>query len=652
MSFQKLLCLVFCLLVFLKGNAAVYTVTSDSSAGLGSFLAALDSANADPNWDEIQFNIPGAGPHTILFSGPYELLGPVKINGYSQPGATFPNPTIVLDGSLGFGQGIELLTSDVEVTGMVTQSFASAVFFVSVQIASNLVAGNWNFHGNTVSDGTLLEISANSGTIRNVNVSENQAIGKGRLLEIEASATFSNSIVIDSVHFKGNQIRLTDLYGGNACELQIHGNSSANHVWVEDNEVEVANPTQSGTFFLATAVPTTLGLAELGNVVIRNNTVFATVSTPGYDGIVFQMGDDFCIQGRFHHITIDSNEVRELGAALRLNNAGGWTNEGRMEFVAISDNHFLGNSYGIDITGWTHPGSTFMTDIQVQRNILAQSTDYGVHLRVVRPLGTVLGDRHYNRIDISHNEIFDGSGGGIVIEDENAGFHDLAAGIQGITMFQNSIHDNLHWNQLIDTVLNSVSDACPLPVPNIFTFNLPAPFTVRGELLGMPNTAYHIEFFAGPEVDGDGGGESENFLGADTLLLDSAGRGIFAYPAPALLPNEFVTATATNLTTLNTGCLSRPVAAVVVAVEGADLAGLPTIFPNPVTDRNLHVTGLKAPLRGLELINEMGTVLPLSVEEAVSDGLDLQLPELPAGIYVLRIQVGKEWLTRKLVVLR
>jgi len=44
---------------------AQLVVTNTNDSGTGSLRAAIDAANASPNLDDVTFNIPGAGPHTI-----------------------------------------------------------------------------------------------------------------------------------------------------------------------------------------------------------------------------------------------------------------------------------------------------------------------------------------------------------------------------------------------------------------------------------------------------------------------------------------------------------------------------------------------------------------------------------------------------------
>ncbi|HIA37435.1 MAG TPA: PKD domain-containing protein, partial [Flavobacteriales bacterium] len=81
--------LLFCSSNALSSFAATYTVTNINDAGAGSFRQALIDANTNLGADIINFNIPGAGPHTIFFTSTLpDVSDPVTINGYSQPGAS------------------------------------------------------------------------------------------------------------------------------------------------------------------------------------------------------------------------------------------------------------------------------------------------------------------------------------------------------------------------------------------------------------------------------------------------------------------------------------------------------------------------------------------------------------------------------------
>src|SRR5262249_10491066 len=75
-----------------------YMVTNTNNAGSGSLRQAILDANAHPGFDDIRFNIPGGGVHTIqLTSGFPDITDTLYIRGNSQPGYN-GTPLIALDG--------------------------------------------------------------------------------------------------------------------------------------------------------------------------------------------------------------------------------------------------------------------------------------------------------------------------------------------------------------------------------------------------------------------------------------------------------------------------------------------------------------------------------------------------------------------------
>jgi hypothetical protein len=70
-------------------TATVLTVTNANDAGPGSLRQALIDANAAANLNTIRFNIAGACPRTITLASLLpDIVHPVAIEGYSQPGAS------------------------------------------------------------------------------------------------------------------------------------------------------------------------------------------------------------------------------------------------------------------------------------------------------------------------------------------------------------------------------------------------------------------------------------------------------------------------------------------------------------------------------------------------------------------------------------
>src|SRR5262245_14249698 len=74
-----------------SSHAAALTVTTTNDSGPGSLRHAISNANLTVALDTIEFNIPGAGVHTISISNALPTItNSVIIDGYTQPGSS-PN---------------------------------------------------------------------------------------------------------------------------------------------------------------------------------------------------------------------------------------------------------------------------------------------------------------------------------------------------------------------------------------------------------------------------------------------------------------------------------------------------------------------------------------------------------------------------------
>lgn len=131
---------------------AVFTVTTTEDNGndndpvAGSLRAAFKAANATPAIDDIEFAIPGSGVHSLTLAGRMPpLLAPIRINGYSQPGAS-PNSLVVgNDARLlieidvnGYGAFI-FTQSNGDVTGTVIEGLSIVNASVPLEFASGVV---------------------------------------------------------------------------------------------------------------------------------------------------------------------------------------------------------------------------------------------------------------------------------------------------------------------------------------------------------------------------------------------------------------------------------------------------------------------------------------------------------------------------------
>ena len=125
-NFIRTLLIIAPLACFWPLQAATFQVENAKDDGAGSLRQAILDANEASGVDEIHFNIPGNGPHTIKPATPLPAIGdPVSIDGYTQPGSSVNTLTNGSNAVLQIELNGELLTG--RVSGLVVETFDSAI---------------------------------------------------------------------------------------------------------------------------------------------------------------------------------------------------------------------------------------------------------------------------------------------------------------------------------------------------------------------------------------------------------------------------------------------------------------------------------------------------------------------------------------------
>jgi hypothetical protein len=136
-----------------------YVTTNTNDSGPGSLRQALIDANSHPNGavgiDQIAFNIPGSGVHTITPATGYPTITEaVVIDGYTQPGAS-PNTLpvgdnavllIEVDGTNVNFEGLEITGGNSTIRGLVINHFERnplANIAIRLDSSNNVIAGNF-----------------------------------------------------------------------------------------------------------------------------------------------------------------------------------------------------------------------------------------------------------------------------------------------------------------------------------------------------------------------------------------------------------------------------------------------------------------------------------------------------------------------------
>ena len=87
---------IFALIWPLPCLATTFVVSNTNDSGAGSLRQAILDANGSIGTDDIAFNIPGAGPHTIspLTDLPW-ISGQTSIDGWTQGGVGYTGPPLI-----------------------------------------------------------------------------------------------------------------------------------------------------------------------------------------------------------------------------------------------------------------------------------------------------------------------------------------------------------------------------------------------------------------------------------------------------------------------------------------------------------------------------------------------------------------------------
>ncbi|HKV07553.1 MAG TPA: IPTL-CTERM sorting domain-containing protein [Thermoanaerobaculia bacterium] len=596
-------------------NGTGDTVALDGSVTLREAIASFNGAanvNADVapvgsygSGDTIAFNIPGAGPHTILVGAtPLPTLArPMIIDGYTQPGS-FENTLAVGDNAVinivlqGTTSGVHGLTVGPGGSGSVITGLVLQHHFFAVQIAGSNVTVAGNFigtdRGATLSDATTT--NAVGINIGNGNIGNNLIGG----------ATPAERNVIS-----GNT-------GGIIMNSQLPNTVRGNYIGVSGTGT-AAIP--NGTVGIAIG---TLGAASIGGATIGGVTAIPgqgagnVISGNGSRGIEIQTGSSTTtvigpstIQGNI--LGLDANGVNAIpntGANVYLFDAN-LPNDGipRLGPVTISGNvlssggHGVfalaagtilrGNSIGTDITGTVARPNTFGIEITSTGLAFVSSATIGGTgagegnlisgnasdaVRLFLATATLQG----NRIGVSSSGSPLGNGGsGIFVDSGLATIGGTAAGagntianngdtgVQvriGFSNVRNASEATILGNSITGNALLGINNSAPDVVtandagdgdsgPNDLQ-NFPVitaaslsggNVTVSGTLNSTAGATFRVELFSSQACDALGFGEGATFLGAVDVTTDGSGNGSFG-PAVLAIPagQPVITATATN----------------------------------------------------------------------------------------------------------
>ncbi|MBI3406979.1 MAG: DUF11 domain-containing protein [Planctomycetes bacterium] len=577
------------------------TGTGDTIAvdGLVTLREAITSANNNANvnsdvvavgtygTDTIQFNIAGAGVHTISPSSPLPSINdPLFIDGYSQPGAspnthamTDPDPSdnavlqIEINGSIvnggnglilgdladgskirgvvidqGFGIGILVVASDVHIegcfigvdpTGTTAHGMSQGIFFAFNVDTSNGVVGGTTPDARNIISGNNIGIYFQSGS--------NELVA-GNFIGVDASGgialTNSTGIIIQT---SGGV-----LVGGTSA-------SARNIIVSPGNSIQVNTGTGSAIEgnFIGIDVTGAVKLATSGTGIDLESTSSGTqvgglTSTPG-TGPGNVIGGQFGIQIagsnngiKGNLIGTDATGTQALGIGLDgirvdgsgavFNTIGGPPADARNVISACGLSGIHLTSAGAQVHDTLIQGNFIGTDIN--GNLNSMGNGEGVFVQVS------------TNSQILNNVIAGNSGRGVDVSSAvntailgNSIFANGSLGIDLVGGTQNAFA----------VTANDPGDGDPGPnnlqnFPVITSVSRVGGTTITGTLNSTPNMAFNLEFFANDAADASGHGEGQIFLGALTTgLTDVNGDVSFTAMFPVTIGAlQAVTVTATD----------------------------------------------------------------------------------------------------------
>jgi hypothetical protein len=517
--------------------AQTFTVTNTNDAGAGSLRQAILDANGSTGTlDTIDFNIAGAGPHTIApVSALPDITDPVIVNGYTQPGAS-ANTLVTGDDAVikielngaGAGAGVNGLTIATGGSGSSVRGLAINRF-TRDGISLN-GSDNCNITGNFIGTDTTGLVDLGNGTsgvegefgsnannnliggitpaARNI-ISGNGGIGivfgfaSGNVIQGNFIGLGADGAT--SIGNSGTGVNFDSFVSG----FVVGGDDAADGT--TDGVVNARNYISgnggNGIFF---------GGAGFGGATIQGNfigtDVTGTLARPNLNGIDTNLATNAIVGGASagagNLISGNTNQGITVG------NTGGMIIKGNRIGTQADGTSALGNG-GNGILFNAGPTNTQIGGIAAgEGNRIAFNGGDGVQIDAGTGNSILSNSIHSNGTTAQHLGIDLGTDGATSNDDTDP---DTGA-------------NNL---QNVPTITSSSSSG--------------GNTTIQGTLNSTASTAFRVEFFSSAACDASGSGEGRTFLGFQNVTTDGTGNTAINASLPVTVTaGEVVTATATD----------------------------------------------------------------------------------------------------------
>jgi hypothetical protein len=577
--------------------SATFTVTNTNDSGPGSLREAITQANVNMALDTIEFNVPSGDPNcavvpghgtvcTISLSTQVDVVFPVIVNGYTQPGASANTNPITMGSNAVLL--IEIRSSNPpgsENSGLVFGSSGSGSTVRGLVMNRLAIAIQFLGNDNSTIEGNFIGTNA-AGTVALPNTTAG----------IRISSSADNNIV-----------------GGtsNSARNVISGNTSSIGVQITIN---CAGNTVQGNFIGTNAA----GNAALGNatgVSIENNSPNTLVGgdmVPARNVIVPSLqGGAVNISNTHSGVQVRGNFIgTDLTGTIRLENSSrgvdmlvttGVTVGGLTAALGMPPGNLIASgNFGI--------GGQSTHSLTVQGNLIGTDTLGNLLSYPVPPLGG-------NTYGISLHDATALIGGttpgqaNVIAGHTDAGVKSTFGGQITTAILGNSIHSNGRVGGPsglgIDLAITGVSsnDPCDVVHPQNFPVitNILAAqglVSISGTLNSVANKTFRLEFFSNTVTDPSGFGEGKTFLGSANVTTDGTCNAAFSSLIFNLPSGEsFITATATRLD------------AMMVPIETSEFSAVqmtPTAANVTIAGRVLTANGLPVYRANLVLTDAKG----------------------------------------------
>jgi CSLREA domain-containing protein len=388
--------------------------------------------------------------------------------------------------------------------------------------------------------------------------------GSTPLIELNGGGASIDGLVLSGVASSGSTIRALSIYGfeGGRAGIRIRSSSSGNFIY--GNHLGTAS-TPNGVGLILDNVSGNqiggTGVAPPDRNVISGNAV---------DGVqMFGAGTtgNF-VQGNY--IGLDATGMNDLGN----------TGQGLAIFLGPSSNTIGGTAPGEgNVISGNDSMGMLIADTGTSGNLI-QGNKIGTDAAGTAGVGNTLAGIHFDNPAANNTIGGTAANAGNLIAFNGNGIQLTGTVGNGNEISSNSIHSNT--SRGIDLLADGAvmpndigdGDSGPnnlqnFPVLSAAATNGFGSAHFAGSLNSTASTNYRVEFFSSTAADSSGYGEGENYLGFTNITTDGSGNaafGVSMVTATPLVAGEYVTATATDLTTNDTSEFSKAIVAVAAAV--------------------------------------------------------------------------------------